>query len=377
MSPLSQSWPARFALPVIALAAVLCTACSRDTAASQRGDATIPVVTAQVALREMPLKLHVVGTVESTGSVTLLSRVDGQITQVFVRDGQEVKAGQKLLQIDPVPFELQVRMAQATLKRDEALLANARARADHGAELLKAHYISPDANTQLQTDLDTAQATVDQDRAALDNARLQLSYATISAPIAGKIGHIAQQVGNTIRASNETPITTLNALDTVDVTFALPEQQLAPVREAVATKKALQVTAAPVGADAHSLAGELAFIDNAADPTTGTIRLRARFDNRTRALWPGQLVDVTFSLPADGASLVIPDTAVGENSQGHYVYVVRGDGTAEQRAIKLLRTSDDFAIVSGVKEGETVVIDGQSRLHPDAKVRIEPARQPA
>jgi multidrug efflux system membrane fusion protein len=365
-------------LPAIALAAVLCSACSRDTGASQRGDAVIPVVTAEVALLEMPQNLHVVGTVESTGSVTLLSRVDGQITQVFVHDGQEVKAGQKLLQIDPASFELQVRMAQATLKRDEALLANARARAEHGAELLKAHYISPDANTQLQTDLDTAEAVVDQDRAVLDNAKLQLSYATITAPIAGKIGHIAQQVGNTIRASNETPITTLNALDTLDVTFALPEQQLAPVREALANAKdALHVTAAPVGANVHSLTGQLAFIDNAADPTTGTIRLRARFDNHSRALWPGQLVDVTFSLPADGASLVIPDTAVGENSEGHYVYVVRGDGTAEQRPIKLLRTSDDFAIVTGVKAGETVVVDGQSRLHPDAKVRIESARQPA
>ena len=378
MSSLSPSCPARFALPAIALAAVLCSACSRDTGASQRGDAVIPVVTAEVAMREMPQNLHVVGTVESTGSVTLLSRVDRQITQVFVHDGQEVKAGQKLLQIDPASFELQVRMAQATLKRDEALLANARARAEHGAELLKAHYISPDANTQLQTDLDTAEAVVDQDRAVLDNAKLQLSYATITAPIAGKIGHIAQQVGNTIRASNETPITTLNALDTLDVTFALPEQQLAPVREALATAKdALHVTAAPVGANVHSLTGQLAFIDNAADPTTGTIRLRARFDNHSRALWPGQLVDVTFSLPADGASLVIPDTAVGENSEGHYVYVVRGDGTAEQRPIKLLRTSDDFAIVTGVKAGETVVVDGQSRLHPDAKVRIESARQPA
>ena len=378
MSSLSPSCPARFALPAIALAAVLCSACSGDTGASQRGDAVIPVVTAEVALLEMPHNLHVVGTVESTGSVTLLSRVDGQITQVFVHDGQEVKAGQKLLQIDPASFELQVRMAQATLKRDEALLANARARAEHGAELLKAHYISPDANTQLQTDLDTAEAVVDQDRAVLDNAKLQLSYATITAPIAGKIGHIAQQVGNTIRASNETPITTLNALDTLDVTFALPEQQLAPVREALATAKdALHVTAAPVGANVHSLTGQLAFIDNAADPTTGTIRLRARFDNHSRALWPGQLVDVTFSLPADGASLVIPDTAVGENSEGHYVYVVRGDGTAEQRPIKLLRTSDDFAIVTGVKAGETVVVDGQSRLHPDAKVRIESARQPA
>lgn len=372
MISIHTRWPARVALSASVIATVFCGACSRGTAASKSGDATIPVVTTHVEARAVPQSLQVVGTVESTGTVTLLSRVDGQITQVFVQDGDEVKAGQKLLQIDPVPFELQVRMAQATLARDQALLANARAKADHGAELLKAHYISPDANTQLQTDLDTAAAAVDQDRAALDNARLQLGYATVTAPIAGKIGHIAQQVGNTIRVSNQTPITTLNALDTVDVTFALPEQQLGPVRDALAASpNALPVTAAPVGADATHLTGDLSFIDNAADPATGTIRLRARFDNRSRALWPGQLVDVTLDLPAEGASLVIPDAAVGENAQGNFVFVIRDNGTAEQRPIRLLRTAGDIAIVTGVKAGEAVVVDGQSRLHADAKVHVQ------
>ena len=351
-------------------ALLLVAGCSRGTAAPHHVDVPIPVVTGVVEQRDIPVLLRVVGSVESTGMVALQSRVDGQITQVFVRDGEEVRAGQRLLQIDSAPFELQVRMAHATLSRDQALLENARAKANHGAELLTQNYISSDAYTQLKTDMDSAAANVDQDRAALDSARLQLGYSTITAPVAGKIGHIAQQVGNTIHASNQTPLTTLNVLDTVDVTFALPEQQLAPVRQAIAaTKTALRVTASGVGQDAQQVDGDLAFIDNAADPATGTIRLRARFDNRSRVLWPGQLVDVTLNLPTAGPSLVIPDAAVGENAQGSYVFVVRNDSTAEQRAITVLRTSDDIAVVTGVQAGEKIVVDGQSRLSPNARVR--------
>jgi multidrug efflux system membrane fusion protein len=280
-----------------------------------------------------------------------------------------VTAGQRLLQIDRAPYELQLRMAQATLARDEALLASATAKESHGQSLLGQHYIAGDDYVQLKANRDSAAAIVDQDKAALDNARLQLSYTTITAPIAGKIGHIAQQVGNTIHVSGQTVLTTLNALDTVDVNFALPEAELSPVRQAVgAAKKALTVSAAPTGSQTHS-SGDLTFIDNAADPTTGTIRLRARFDNRKRALWPGQLVDVSMNLPDADVSLVIPDAAVSENSQGSYVFVIK-DEVAEQRPIKVLRTADDFAIVSGVQAGEQVVIDGQSRLTHKAHVQV-------
>lgn len=381
MDAMDEQSGSRGFLPLLTLSAALlatATGCSRGDAAPHRGDAAIPVVIGTVEQRALPLSLKVVGTVESTGMVSLQSRVDGQITQVFVRDGDEVKAGQRLLQIDPAPFELQVRMAQATLARDQALLENARAKAAHGAELQEQHYVSSDDYTQLKTDMESAAATVDQDRAALDSAKLQLNYATITAPVSGKIGHIAQQAGNTIRASNQTAITTLNVLDTVDVSFALPEQQLGPVRQVIATTKTpLRVTAIALGAQPQQVAGDLSFIDNAADPSTGTIRLRARFDNRDRVLWPGQLVDVMLDMPITGPSLVIPDAAVGENAQGNYVFVVRDNGTAEQRAIKVLRTSDDVAIVSGVEPGEKIVVDGQSRLSPEARVRVQSGKAAA
>jgi membrane fusion protein, multidrug efflux system len=359
----------------LALILALSTAACSHEKPVGRGKQTVPVVVSTVEKREVPFSIHVVGTVESTGMVSLQSRVDGQVVKVFVHDGDEVKAGQPLIQIDSVPFQLQVRMAEATLAKDEAQLANAEAKAKRGEELQAIKYISPQEFAQLQTDRDAAAATVAQDRASLDNAKLQLSYSTIVAPVAGKIGHIAQQVGNTIRASSQTPLTTLNVLDTVDVTFSLPEQQLAPVRQAIAnSKQSLKVTATPVGQEAKPLEGSLSFVDNTADPTTGTIQLRARFDNRARVLWPGALVDIGLDLPSSGPSLVIPDAALGENAQGQYVFIVHDDSTAEQRNIKVIRDANGLALVTGVEEGEKVVTDGQSRLTPGAHVKVQPAK---
>jgi multidrug efflux system membrane fusion protein len=360
---------------VLAIGISGCT--SRSAASQNKGQPLIPVATSPVEQRALPLTLNVVGTVESTTTIALQSRVDGQISQVFVRDGEEVKAGQRLLQIDPVPFQLQLRMAQATLDRDEARLTNARAKADHAASLLNQHYISQDDYTQLKSDLDGAVATVDQDRAARDYARVQLDYATITAPVAGKIGHIAQQLGNTIHASAQTPLTTLNVIDTVDVSFALPEQQLALVRNVMASsQKPLPVMASAVGAKDQQSTGDLTFIDNAADPTTGTIRLRAHFDNHNRALWPGQLVDVVLDLPTS-AALAIPVSAVSENAHGSYVFIIKDGATAEQRPITVLRTTNDYAVIDGLQAGEQVVTDGQSRLTPNAHVRLRTAKDAA
>jgi multidrug efflux system membrane fusion protein len=340
----------------------------------------VPVVTALVTERSVPLVLNVAGTVESTGSVALQSRVDGQITQVYVHDGDEVKAGQRLLLIDPASYELQKRMAQAALDRDIAKLDNARAKSMRGETLFADHYISKDEHTQLQTDLEGAAATVAEDQAAFDNASLQLSYTTITAPVAGKLGHIALQVGNTVHATAQTLLITLNVLDTVDVSFAIPEQELWQVRN-VAAANNIPVQAsvsAGTNADDESSAtaeGNLTFIDNAADPATGTIKLRARFDNKKRVLWPGQLANITLALPAQETSVVVPSSSVSEGPQGTYVYIVANDA-AEQRAVKVHRVAGEFSVATGVRVGERIVIDGQSRLTPNAHV-IEQTRQAA
>jgi multidrug efflux system membrane fusion protein len=358
---------------VTSLLSITIAGCSKgDARASAKVPPAIPVVTAVVEERSLPLVLTVVGTVESTGTVALQSRVDGQIMQVFVRDGDEVKAGQRLMQIDPAPYDLQRRMAQAALDRDLAKLDNATAKSKHGETLFADHYISIDEHTQLQTDLEGAVATVAADRAALDNATLQLNYTTITAPVAGKLGHISQQVGNTVHAAAQTTLITLNVLDTVDVSFAIPEQELTQVRNAAAANRIPVQASVSSGANADeqlsTAEGSLTFIDNAADPATGTIKLRARFDNKKRILWPGQLATIMLALPTHEKTVVIPSSSISEGPQGTYVYVVTSDAIAEQRPVKVQRVAGELTITTGVRAGERIVIDGQSRLTPKARV---------
>ncbi len=361
---------------VATIALCVCVAACNKSGAAQPEVAAIPVVVAAVEQRELPVVLNEVGTVESTGSVVIQSRVDGQIVKVFVADGQEVKAGESLLQIDPVPLEIQLRIARATLARDEATLANAQSKANRGKSMLAQKFISEDAYTQLKTDLQFAQATVDADRATVDNAALQLSYTTITAPVAGKIGRVNQQVGNMIRAVAQTPLVTLNALDHVDVAFSVPQQQLELVRATLATSTP-QVRASTTGAAGERVEtlGTLTFIDNAADAITGTIRLRARFENQSRALWPGAFVNVALSLPVGGKSIVVPTVAIGEGPRGQFVYVVN-ESIAEQRQVQVGRASNEWTIVTGVQPGEMVVVDGRSRLSPNARISIFPVDKP-
>ena len=330
----------------------------------------VPVVVASVERQSVPIMLSAIGTIESNGSVVVQTRVDGQIVKVLVQDGDEVRAGQPLMQIDPQPLSIALRMAQATLARDQSLLENARAKLHRGQEMVGQHFISDDDFTQLKTSYDGAVATVDADRATVDSAKLQLSYATIVAPVAGKIGHIAQQVGNMVHVAAQTPLTTLNVIDTVDVSFAVPARELNLVRGALAANPP-PVQALVDGSGAKStVSGKLSFIDNAADPATGTIRLRARFDNRSRALWPGQFVTVALNLPTDASSTVVPNAAIAQGPGGSYVYVIGKDFIAEQRTVQVLRSTASVSIVTGVEPGEQVVVDGQSRIAPDKPVTV-------
>lgn len=348
--------------------------CSRGRAqdAAQR-EQRVPVVVASVERQSVPVTLSAIGTIESEGSVVVQTRVDGQIVKVLVQDGEEVRAGQVLMQIDPQPLAIALRMARATLARDQSVLENAQAKLHRGQEMFDQHFISNDEFTQLKTAFDGAAATVDADRATVDNAKLQLSYATIVAPVAGKIGHIAQQVGNTVHVAAQTPLTTLNVIDTVDVSFAVPARELSLVRGALAANPPPVQARVDGGSEQSAVSGKLSFIDNAADPATGTIRLRARFDNRSRALWPGQFVTVVLNLPTDASSTVVPNAAIAQGSGGSYVYVIGKDSVAEQRAVQVLRSTASIAIVTGVEPGEQVVVDGQSRIAPDKPVTVRSA----
>jgi multidrug efflux system membrane fusion protein len=335
-------------------------------------DAPVPVVTARAETRAIDTTLRAVGNVEAIDTVVIVSRVDGQVAKVFVRDGQDMARNQPILQIDTASLDIQLRAAEAALARDEAKLENARVRADHGKAVLADHYISHDDYTQLKTDYESARATVDADRAERDNARLQLEYATIRAPVAGKLGHIAMQAGNMVHVSSPTPLTTLNVLDPIEVSLAVPEQNVGSLRAAF-HKGPIPVQAEVTGDanDRKELVGDLTFIDNAVDATTGTIRLRARFDNADRTLWPGQFVATTLTLAGNTNSTVIPNAAIQEGPSGPYVFVVNKDSRVEQRSIQVIRTSDNDTAVAGVYGGEQVVTDGQSRLTPNSLVTQE------
>jgi multidrug efflux system membrane fusion protein len=359
------------------LGALLVAACSNGSANEPRRVPAVPVVVAQVEQRSVPLTLTAIGTVESSGSVNVQTRVDGKIVRVFIADGAEVRAGEPLIQIDPAPYQIQLRVAQATLARDQARLENARTKETHGRALLSQRFISQDDHAQLKSDLDAADATVALDSAAVDNAQLQLDYATIRAPVAGKIGVINQKVGNMVHANaqstNQAPLTTLNILDPVDISFAIPEQQLGAVRATLTRAlPELEITANPGAAgEPVRMTGKVSFVDNAADPTTGTLHLRARFDNPGRTLWPGQFVTVHLNLGGDAEATVVPTESVENGPEGTYVFIVNAHAVAEQRAVKVERTTNKWAVVSGVKAGERVVTDGQSRLQSGSPVTLK------
>ncbi len=371
-----------------ALAAALVSGCAQSSATPHtRPEPSVPVVTAAVEQRTVPIVVRAVGSVEPVASVAIVSRVDGPIERVLVSDGQDVVASQPPVQLDAQSLTLQVRLSEANLQRDLAKQEDARAKEQRGRPLLEQHYISPDDYAQLKTNLDSANATVAADRVALDQAKLQLTYTTIRAPLAGKIGHIALQTGNMVRASATEPLTTLNAMDMVDVTFTVPERDLQAVRRAAqlhqATVTVTETDAAttnasaapdagkaakPLRSAAPAITGALTFVDNTVDRQSGTLRLRARMDNASHALWPGEFVAVDLSVGLDTDVIVVPSVAIEPGPRGPYVFVVRADSSVEQRQVQVMRVADEVTLVSGVQAGERVVVDGQSRLTPGLRV---------
>ncbi len=359
------------AVLVLALAAIAaCSDKDKDKAGAKPGTAAaIPVTTAPVVRKSMPLKLLAIGNVEPIRSVEVKSRIDGLIVAAHLADGDDVTKGQLLFELDARALQAQVQQMRATLQRDSALVANNEAKGKRYGELLQQGFISPDAFNQIKTDLDAARATAAADEAALDAARVQLSYTRITAPIAGRAGKVMIPVGNVVKANDTTPIVTINAIMPIYVSFAVPEQSLPAIRAFLA-KGALPVSAIPAG-DSHGPSeGTLTFIDNAVDAQTGTIRLRATFANRDNMLWPGQFANVTVTLDQQQDAIVIPAEALQNGPKGQYVYVVKPDSTAEMRSVKVDRTDGpDTVIVSGLRDGETVVVSGQIRLVPGAKVQ--------
>lgn len=333
--------------------------------------AAVPVTVAQVRGQTMPFRLQAIGNVEPFATVAVKARVDGQIVDVGFREGVEVRAKSILFRIDPRPFEAQLAQAQAIHQRDLAQQAQAERQEQRYKELLEKNFISKENYAQYRTALETAQAAVLASKASVENARLQLDYATITSPIDGYPGKIQIQKGNLVKANDSVALVILNQVHPVYVSFAVPEQSLSSIRKYMAKGPIFAEAMAPPG-NTPIAKGRLVFVDNAVDSTTGTIKLRAQYENRDNALWPGQFVSVRMNLYEEKDALVVPAAAVQTGPAGQYVYVVKADQTTELRKIEVQRTDGDIVIVAkGLAKDETVVTRGQMRLAPGVRVSVQ------
>ena len=338
---------------------------------SGKAPPAVPVTVASVMQQSVPFKLQAIGNVEAFQTVAIKARVDGQIVTVNFREGQAVRKGEVLFRIDPRPYEAALRQAEANALRDRAARDQARSQEKRYQELLQKNFVSKEAYAQIRTNAETAEASGKATQAALENARLNLEYCTILSPLDGYVGKVLLQAGNMVRANDVNPLVVINQVKPIYVNFAVPEQALPDVRKHQAAGPLPAEVIPTDPSAAPRVIGQLIFIDNAVDPTTGTIRLRAQFDNEDAVLWPGQFVNISLQLYEQADAIVVPSRALQTGPEGQYVYVVGDDSVAEMRKVTVKRADGDQAIVaSGLTKGERVVTRGQLRLGPKTRVQI-------
>lgn len=342
-------------------------------AEKKQGRPPAPVLVAVVGTADIPQRLVAVGTVEATESVVVRPQISGELSAVFFAEGQEVSRGQKLFQMDPRSYQAALKKAEASLARNRVIMDNALKDYHRYAQLVKEGIVTQEQAEAYRTKADSAAADVEADKAAVENARVQLSYTTMTAPIAGRLGNLAVSRGNVVEA-NKTTLVTLNAIAPIYVTFSLPERELAAVRGRMAEGRMAVEAELPGGVVER---GQVSFLDNLVDSTTGTIKLKGRFDNRNRRLWPGQFVQVSLTLAERKGVVAVPSQALQTGQKGTFVYVVRPDLTAEMRPVVTGAAYNGLtAIEKGLAVAEQVVIDGQLRVSPDARLEIKKSGQP-
>ncbi len=334
--------------------------------------APVPVLTAPVSTRDVPIYLDALGTVQASASVTVRTMIDGPLIEVNFREGQNVQAGDVLARIDPRPYQAALDQARAKKAQDEAQLANARLDLQRYERLARTAYATAQqADTQRAT-VAQLEAQIRQDQAQIDSAETQLSYTTITAPISGRTGIKQVDVGNIIRAGDTNGLVVINTMNPIDVIFTLPQQQLARVRAAMHDGMP-EVQA--LGAEARVLdTGRLSVLDNQVDPATGTVRLKATFPNTGDTLWPGGFVSVKLLVETRRDALTVPPAAVQRGPRGAYVYVVQPDQTVVRRMIGVGYEDFNVSVIeSGLQAGDVVVTDGTSRLSDGTRITTETA----
>lgn len=392
-------------LGLLLAAAMAAGACSKkaeskgEPKTGPRAAAPVPVAVATVEQKAMPIQIQAIGSVEAYSVVSVKAQVGGELMRVHFKEGQDVKKGDLLFTIDRRPFQAalaqvqatmsqhqaQVRQAEANLARDEAQLENARVEEERYKKLVVGGFVAREQYDQFMTALKTAQATIEADHAAVataralvradeqavETARLNLAYTEIKTPIDGRTGSLMLHEGNVVRSggTSDSTLLVINQIQPIYVSFTVPQQQLGEIKKYMQSGS-LGVEALPSG-EKRAERGVVTFVDNAIDPTTGTVRLKASFPNAEKRLWPGQFANVTLTLTVDPSAIVVPSQAVQAGAQGSYVFVVKPDATVENRRVTVARTQGgDTVIASGLQAGEQVVTDGQPRLSPGVKVEI-------
>ncbi|HYM22492.1 MAG TPA: efflux RND transporter periplasmic adaptor subunit [Vicinamibacterales bacterium] len=384
--------PTRYVLSLIVIAALAAPACSGGEAASDKpanpanaggaaaaggrgrgagGD--VPVTIATVERKSMPIKIEGIGTVIAASTVAVHAQITGTLTEVHFVEGQDVKQGQVLVSLDRRPLEAALQQAQATLDRDIAQSAYAKAQSARTVDLQNRGIATKDQADQSTAAAAALDATVNADRANVENAKVQLDYATITSPLDGRTGLLQVHPGNLVRATDTQPIVTINKISPVYVSFSVPEAQLPALKRFMAQGQLAVSAHAPEDTAAPSM-GRITFIDNAVDPTTGQIKVKGTFPNTDLRLWPGQFVQVSVTLTSDPDAISVPSAAVQTGQQGDYAFVVKPDQTVELRPVVVERTARDWSVIrSGLQPGETVVTDGQLRLVPGSRITVKPA----
>jgi multidrug efflux system membrane fusion protein len=366
----------------------------------------VPVTATAALEQDVPVQVRAIGNVQAYTTVSVLSLVGGELFQVHFKEGQEVRKGDLLFTIDQRPFQAALEQAQATraqhqaqvaqveanLARDMAQLENAKVEETRYRKLVEGGFVAREQYDQILTTERTMAATIEADRAAVtnaravvraddamvENARLQLSYTVIRAPFDGRTGNVLIHRGNVIKANDVgNPLVVITQVHPIYVVFSVPEQELDRIKRYRATGE-LKVEATTPGQPPTTVRGDLTFVNNTVDTATGTIQLKATFQNIENALWPGQFVNVTLTLTTQPRAVVVPTQAVQSGQQGTYVFVVKSDNTVDVRPVTLgITDGKNIVIAKGVAAGEQVVTDGQLRLVPGARVDVKTAPSPA
>lgn len=365
---------------VLGLAAVLGigSACwnsdAKQNAAHAAAPRAVSVAVAPVQKQDMPVYLVGLGSVTAFNTANIKSRVDGQIMQVNFREGQYVKQGDLLIVIDPRPYQVQLEQVQAQLFRDQAQLRDAKLNLDRYKTLIPSGSISQQQVDTQQALVDQLDGTVRNDQAQIDNAKLQITYCHITAPFGGRVGLRQVDPGNIVHASDTNPMLILTQLQPIAVIFTLPEDVLPKVAERM-RQATLEVDAFNRDDQTKLATGKLLTIDNQIDPTTGTAKLKAVFENKEGNLWPNQFVNADLLLETRKNSTVLPSAAIMHGPQGAYVYAVKSDNTVEARQVNVILAQGNLSAVSnGVEPGDSVVTDGQDKLQTGSRIEV---RNPA